>query len=320
MCPSVYPGSLDSFTDPLASDRLDSPSHATLHADKHDAIEKIETELGVNPKTIDDTISPGATPTSVANYLDMVANILKSIKGVANWYTAAAASIATIWAKFNATTGHTHTAAADDGPKLDHGASLTGLGDDDHPQYALDTDLNTHKTANPIDHPDWVVITPTLQSYATEPAGAAGRVFYDSTKKCPKFHNGAKWLPMGGVVLKRLTLINEAFTAGVTKDISFSGAFQFGKILKIRVEKNPTGVEAGYIYIRFYADSGYVNEISQQYSIDLATVDISSQYVCHVPLGEAVPYALDGTILYARVQCQRTLNLDLQITIEESWE
>ncbi|GAI13046.1 unnamed protein product, partial [marine sediment metagenome] len=30
------------------------------------------------------------------------------------------------------------------GNRLDHGAGLTGLGDDDHPQYALDTDLTTH--------------------------------------------------------------------------------------------------------------------------------------------------------------------------------
>jgi len=320
MTPSLYPGAIDSFTDPTASDRLDSPPHATLHADKHDAIEKIETELGVAPKTIDDTVTPTATPASVAIFLDMVANILKSIKGVANWYTAAAASIATIWAKFNATTGHAHTAAVDDGPKLDHGGSLTGLGDDDHPQYVLDTDLNTHKTADPIDHPLWAVISPTLKSYATEPTGAAGRVFYDSTKNCPKFHNGTKWQPMGGAVLKRLSLTNEAFTAATVKDISFTGAFQFGKILKIRVEKNPTGAETGYIYLRFYADSALTNEISQQYSIDLATADIASQYVCHIPLGEGLPYALDGTTLYAKCKTQNSISLDVQITVEEASE
>jgi len=47
----------------------------------------IETELGVNPKSIDDTVVPGASPSSVANYLDMLANILKTFRGAANWYS-----------------------------------------------------------------------------------------------------------------------------------------------------------------------------------------------------------------------------------------
>jgi len=196
MTPSLYPGAIDSFTDPTASDRLDSPPHATLHADKHDAIEKIETELGVAPKTIDDTVTPTATPDSVAIFLDMVANILKSIKGVANWYTVAAASIATIWAKFNATTGHAHTAAADDGPKLDHGNSLTGLGDDDHPQYALDTDLATHKSASPIDHPNssdilggWI---PTGETWTYASADPPTFTFTISGDKTSKYSPGMR--------------------------------------------------------------------------------------------------------------------------------
>lgn len=53
------------------------------------AIIATQTELGVAPKTIDDTVAPGASPASVAVYLDMVAYILKSLKGTAaNWYTA----------------------------------------------------------------------------------------------------------------------------------------------------------------------------------------------------------------------------------------
>jgi len=43
-------------------------------------------------------------------------------------------SIAEIWGKFDATDGHKHSGAADDGGQVDHG-TLGGLGDDDHPQY-----------------------------------------------------------------------------------------------------------------------------------------------------------------------------------------
>lgn len=47
-----YPGALDSLTNPTASDTMDSVSvpHATQHANANDAIEAIETTLGVNPQ------------------------------------------------------------------------------------------------------------------------------------------------------------------------------------------------------------------------------------------------------------------------------
>jgi hypothetical protein len=42
---------------------------------------------------------------------------------------------------------HTHQSTGLQGGTLDHGLALTGLADDDHPQYALDTDLTTHAAA-----------------------------------------------------------------------------------------------------------------------------------------------------------------------------
>jgi hypothetical protein len=47
-----YPGSLDNFTNPTASDTLDSVTvpHASQHTDINDAVEAIEGELGTNPK------------------------------------------------------------------------------------------------------------------------------------------------------------------------------------------------------------------------------------------------------------------------------
>jgi hypothetical protein len=48
---SDYPASIDAFPDPLVNSPLNSPSHAALHQDVNDAVEKIETKvgLGVSP-------------------------------------------------------------------------------------------------------------------------------------------------------------------------------------------------------------------------------------------------------------------------------
>jgi hypothetical protein len=45
---SDFPASLDAFPDPLVNSPLNSPSHAALHQDVNDAVEKIEVKLGVN--------------------------------------------------------------------------------------------------------------------------------------------------------------------------------------------------------------------------------------------------------------------------------
>lgn len=49
---SSYPGGLDAFTNPTASDTLDSATvpHADQHSNANDAIEAIESTLGVNPQ------------------------------------------------------------------------------------------------------------------------------------------------------------------------------------------------------------------------------------------------------------------------------
>lgn len=53
----------------------------------------IETAIGINPTTIDDTVGSTASPASVAAYLDMVANIVKTISGSTTWVNAAAAAV-----------------------------------------------------------------------------------------------------------------------------------------------------------------------------------------------------------------------------------
>jgi len=57
---SGFPGSIDNFTDPLSNSSLSSPSHAGQHADLNDAVEKIETYMGL-VKVIPTSVSTGNT-------------------------------------------------------------------------------------------------------------------------------------------------------------------------------------------------------------------------------------------------------------------
>lgn len=44
---STFPGAIDNFTDPLSNSSLSSPSHAGQHSDLNDAVEKVETYMGL---------------------------------------------------------------------------------------------------------------------------------------------------------------------------------------------------------------------------------------------------------------------------------
>lgn len=76
---SNYPSSLDSFTNPTSTDSLDSPNHANQHADANDAIEAIETKLGI-----------GASPagSAVAGQV-----LVASTGGTTSWSTVGTAGI-----------------------------------------------------------------------------------------------------------------------------------------------------------------------------------------------------------------------------------
>lgn len=51
-----FPTSLDALTNPLATDKLNNPSHATQHANVNDAIEAIEAKVGVNGSAVTTTL------------------------------------------------------------------------------------------------------------------------------------------------------------------------------------------------------------------------------------------------------------------------
>lgn len=74
--------------------------------------------LGAIAGTTDDTVTPAASAGYLRLRLNMFAARLKSIVGGAGWLDAVPASLTTLWGKFNATTGHVHSGAANDAPKI----------------------------------------------------------------------------------------------------------------------------------------------------------------------------------------------------------
>lgn len=64
---SGFPGSIDNFTDPLTTSALNSPSHAGQHQDLNDAVEKIETYMGLVKVIPTAVSSAGGTSATIAS-------------------------------------------------------------------------------------------------------------------------------------------------------------------------------------------------------------------------------------------------------------
>lgn len=47
-----FPGSLDTLTNPLSTDSLNSPSHSTQHANVNDAVEALQAKVGVDNSAV----------------------------------------------------------------------------------------------------------------------------------------------------------------------------------------------------------------------------------------------------------------------------
>lgn len=63
---SSFPGAIDNFTDPLTTSTLNSPSHAGQHQDLNDAVEKIETYMGLVKVIPTSVSSAGGTAATLA--------------------------------------------------------------------------------------------------------------------------------------------------------------------------------------------------------------------------------------------------------------
>lgn len=85
-----YPGAI--YPTPTLADGVDTIQAAHPNALGAE-INAIETQLGTNPKTIVDNATVGATPSDVANFLDMVATRLRQIIGDTSWTSAVPKSL-----------------------------------------------------------------------------------------------------------------------------------------------------------------------------------------------------------------------------------
>lgn len=63
-----FPSSLDSYTDPLSTDKLNNPSHSTQHQNHNDSIEAIEAKLGIGASTPTANKVLRATGTGTTSY------------------------------------------------------------------------------------------------------------------------------------------------------------------------------------------------------------------------------------------------------------
>lgn len=88
-------------------------------------INAVAGELGTNPKDAPEA-NPAATAASVKVLLGQFKKAIRLITGETNWYDGVAATLQSLFDKFNAAAGHSHTGAADDGPQIDS----NGLADD----------------------------------------------------------------------------------------------------------------------------------------------------------------------------------------------
>ena len=64
-----YPTSLDTLTNPVSNDSLNSPSHSAQHANANDAIEAIEAKLGLGANVLPYAISSGTGTTDGSGVL-----------------------------------------------------------------------------------------------------------------------------------------------------------------------------------------------------------------------------------------------------------
>lgn len=78
------------------------------------AVNAIET----GSRTLDPAQAPTGNQGTIRQFLDWFANRVKAVTGTTNWWDAPAATIATIWSKFNGSSGHKHTGGANDAPPI----------------------------------------------------------------------------------------------------------------------------------------------------------------------------------------------------------
>lgn len=166
-----FPASLDSLTNPQASDTLASPSHAGQHADANDAIEALQAKVGVDGSAVTTSIDY-----KLRNLTGSVVDQLEE-----NWNIVAAAATGTInfdvktasiwYYTSNATANHTVNVRGDSGTTL---SSMLAVGDSITVVWANTNGATAYRpTAFQI---DGSAITPKWQGGTAPSAGNASAI------------------------------------------------------------------------------------------------------------------------------------------------
>lgn len=131
--------------DPNDTFKDGSPGGITTENMRNNAV----TDAILGNRTVDQAIAdPESNTGTLTQLLSWIVKHIKAVKGnVTNWYDAAASSISALWAKFHATTGHKHTGAENDAPKIDH-ADLLNKGLYTHAQLDQHVDATAPHTGH----------------------------------------------------------------------------------------------------------------------------------------------------------------------------
>ena len=77
---STFPGAIDSFTNPLSNSALNSPSHSGQHSDLNDAVNKVETYMGL-VKVIPTSVAGSGVSLSASGTVTFASSTSISVNG-----------------------------------------------------------------------------------------------------------------------------------------------------------------------------------------------------------------------------------------------
>jgi hypothetical protein len=83
---STFPTSLDTFTNPTATSLLTSPSHSLSHSDLNDAVEALETKVGIGNTVLGSYISFATTLTNVTVGDGVISGSYCRVNGFVHYY------------------------------------------------------------------------------------------------------------------------------------------------------------------------------------------------------------------------------------------
>jgi hypothetical protein len=193
---ATYPGGIFSQADVDPGDTLGSatPPHRTRENAVKNEVIAMQTELGVDPADLDDTTTVTLTPTTVKEKTDVLARRITDIIGAFDG--AVSLTLTDVFGKFNNTTGHKHTGASGDAPKV--------------PFTVREVDGTPSVEATILELPNGTLSNPStgIARYTAAGGGGGGSLTVQEVDGTPsdtptilQFPNGTLSVPTAGTIL-----------------------------------------------------------------------------------------------------------------------